>query len=477
MEIKKEVAVFKRAFNNSCDVVAKEIVTEGGNFALIYVDGMVQIAEIDLGVVRALVESKGLFDKTFDGVSSVITTVETLTSERVRKKAIEKLAEGDTILICDGAQEYFVISARGYVKRAVAEPPTSAVIKGPREGFIEDLKTNMVLLRRRFASGKIVFKSLKIGRYTNTKVQIVYLKGITNLDIVKDVEKKLSKIDVDGVIDGSSVVAFLEKRQYSVFKQIGSTEKPDVVAGALLNGRVAIMVDGSPMVFTTPFVIMDDYFDAEDYFRRPIRASLVRFMRLFAVMSAVYLPSIFVALQTHQYQILPIKLLITIINSINGIPFTPIIEMLIALVLFEVLGDASVRMPRYLGMAISVVGGIIFGETAVKAGVLSSLTVLIVAVSSIGLYAMPDEVGVFSVVRIALVVVSGALGIYGIIIVSIAMLAYMTGLENYGVPYFAPFAPLMPKDLKNSVVICSATDAFLRPTYMNLKNKTRLKIK
>ena len=194
-------------------------------------------------------------------------------------------------------------------------------------------------------------------------------------------------------------------------------------------------------------------------------------------MAAVYLPSIFVALQTHQYQILPIKLLITIINSINGIPFTPIIEMLLALVLFEVLGDASVRMPRYLGMAISVVGGIIFGETAVKAGVLSSLTVLIVAVSSIGLYAMPDEVGVFSVVRIALVVVSGALGIYGIIIVSIAMLAYMTGLENYGVPYFAPFAPLMPKDLKNSVVICSATDAFLRPTYMNLKNKTRLKIK
>ena len=162
LDIQKEVTVFKRAFNNSCDVVVKEIVTEGGNFALIYVDGMVQIAEIDLGVVRALVESKGLFDKTFDGVSSVITTVENLTSERVRKKAIEKLAEGDTILICDGAQEYFVISARGYVKRAVAEPPTSAVIKGRREGFIEDLKTNMVLLRRRFASGKIVVKSLKI---------------------------------------------------------------------------------------------------------------------------------------------------------------------------------------------------------------------------------------------------------------------------------------------------------------------------
>ena len=296
MEIKKEVTAFKKAFNNSSDVVVKEIITNGGNFALLYVDGMVQITEIDLGVVRAIVDSKGDFPKTFDGVSSVITTVETLTSERVRKNAVEKLSEGDTILICEGAQEYFIISARDYAKRAVAEPPTSAVIKGPREGFIEDLKTNMVLLRRRFASGKIVFKSLKIGRYTNTKVQIVYLKGIVNMEIVKDVEKKLSKIDVDGVVDGSSVVAFLEKRQYSVFKQIGSTEKPDVVAGALLNGRVAIMVDGSPMVFTTPFVIMDDYFDAEDYFRRPIRASLVRFMRLFAVMAAVYLPSIFVAL-------------------------------------------------------------------------------------------------------------------------------------------------------------------------------------
>jgi len=193
------------------------------------------------------------------------------------------------------------------------------------------------------------------------------------------------------------------------------------------------------------------------------------------VFFAIFLPGMFVAFQSHQYQLLPLKLLVTIINSTTGIPFSPVTEMLIALVLFEVLGEASVRMPRFLGMAMSVVGGIILGETAVNAGILSSLTVLITALSSIGLYAIPDEVGTFSVIRLIFVFVGASLGTYGILISSIVICVYVASLESYGVPYLAPFAPLVPKDLKNSVLKLSMVDIPERTSSLGLKNKTRLR--
>ena len=247
------------------------------------------------------------------------------------------------------------------------------------------------------------------------------------------------------------------------------------MATKLLDGRVAIIVDGSPTVLTLPFMIIEDFYDSEDYYRRPIRTSVIRIMRLLGVFFAIFLPGMFVAFQSHQYQLLPLKLLVTIINSTTGIPFSPVTEMLIALVLFEVLGEASVRMPRFLGMAMSVVGGIILGETAVNAGLLSTITVLITALSSIGLYAIPDEVGTFSVIRLILVFVGASLGTYGVLMVSIVICVYVSCMESYGVPYLAPFAPLVPKDLKNSIIKLSMVDIPYRTTSMGLKNKTRLR--
>ncbi|MBO7156324.1 MAG: spore germination protein, partial [Clostridia bacterium] len=293
--------------------------------------------------------------------------------------------------------------------------------------------------------------------------------------IVKEIERKIKKIDIDGIIDSSYVAKLLEDRRYSLFKQTGSTEKPDILASKLLDGRVGIIVDGSPTVLTLPFMLIEDFYDSEDYYRRPVRTSVVRLMRLLGVFFAIFLPGMFVAFQSHQYQILPLKLLITIINSTSGIPFSPITEMLIALILFEVLGEASVRMPRFLGMAMSVVGGIILGETAVNAGVLSSLTVLITALSSIGLYAIPDEVGTFSVIRLIYVFIGASLGTYGILLCTLAISVYVASLESYGVPYLAPLAPIVPQDLKDSILKLSMIDHPIRTSAMGLKNKVRLK--
>lgn len=473
--LENEIKKIKKALNYSSDLVERRLEVGSRKVALLYLDGMIDVKTIDLGLVEPILRNGTAVDKDITALDGIVETSEKLEFFTSRKEALDKLLVGGSLILFDNAVGYAVCSAQGFMSRPIMEPPVSSVIKGPREGFTESFKTNVTLIRRRFPSGNLVFKSFTIGRYSKTHVELCYVKGIANKKVINEIEKKLKKIDIDGIIDSSYISKLLEERKYSLFKQTGSTEKPDILATKLLDGRVAIIVDGSPTVLTLPFMIIEDFYDSEDFYRRPIRTSVIRVMRLLGVFFAIFLPGMFVAFQSHQYQLLPLKLLVTIINSTTGIPFSPVTEMLIALVLFEVLGEASVRMPRFLGMAMSVVGGIILGETAVNAGLLSSLTVLITALSSIGLYAIPDEVGTFSIIRLILVFVGASLGTYGILIVSIVICVYVASLESYGVPYLAPFAPLVPKDLKNSVLKLSMVDLPERTTAMGLKNRIKLR--
>lgn len=473
--LENEIKKIKKALNYTSDLVERRLSIEGRKVALIYLDGMIDVKTVDLGLVEPLLSNGSVVKDDISMLEGVVETSEKLEFFTDRKQALEKVLTGSSLIIFDGANGYAVCSAQGFLSRPIMEPPVSSVIKGPREGFTESFKTNVTLIRRRFPNGNLVFKSFTVGKYSKTHIELCYVKGIANKRVVKEIEQKIKKINIDGIIDSSYVAKLLEERKYSLFKQTGSTEKPDILATKLLDGRVAIIVDGSPTVLTLPFMIIEDFYDSEDYYRRPIRTSVIRIMRLLGVFFAIFLPGMFVAFQSHQYQLLPLKLLVTIINSTTGIPFSPVTEMLIALVLFEVLGEASVRMPRFLGMAMSVVGGIILGETAVNAGLLSTITVLITALSSIGLYAIPDEVGTFSVIRLILVFVGASLGTYGVLMVSIVICVYVSCMESYGVPYLAPFAPLVPKDLKNSIIKLSMVDIPYRTTSMGLKNKTRLR--
>lgn len=469
----REIKALKKAFNESDDIIFREILSGEKRVTVIFADGMIDMRDADMGVCTPVIRASGEFDPNLKSLAGVIQTVQKLDEVSARKKFVESVARGAMGVVIDGAEKYFTVAVHGYPTRSITEPPTSSVVKGPREGFTEDFKSNMVMLRRRFGSGKLVFKPMVLGRYTKTQIRIAYVDGITDMKIVEDIFETLSKIDIDGVVDSSYISSFLEKRAYSVFKQVGASEKPDIIASKLLDGRAAIIVDGSPMVLTLPFVLVEDFHDSEDYYRRPIRTGMIRLMRLLGIFFAVLLPAVFVALTSLQYQILPLELMITVLNSTSGIPFSPVLEMLIALIFFEVLGEASVRMPRYFGMAISVVGGIILGETAVQAGILSSLTVLITAMSSIGLFAIPDEVGAFSVIRIALVFVGATLGIYGIVLSVAALIAYVASMERYGVAYLTPFAPPVKREMGDAVLKRAVKDTEFRSARIN-KNKRRL---
>ena len=366
------------------------------------------------------------------------------------------------LLLFEGAENYFLFDVKKYESRSIEEPPTSTVLKGPREGFVENIKTNMSLLRRRLKTKSLVYESLTVGRYSSTKIIIAYVSGIAKPEIIDKVREKLSAIDIDAVPNSSTIADYLEKPSYSLFKMVGNSEKPDIVASKIMEGRVAVMVDGSPIVLTLPFLLVEDFQDSQDYSNSVIRASFIRAIRIIGALLALLLPAFFVAVQEYEFPVLPIEFSVTIINAVSGIPFTPTLEMLLALILFEVLNEASIRMPRYVGMALSIVGAIVLGQTAVEAGFLSSMTVLISALSAIGLYALPDEVGVLSVLRMFLVVSTGLCGMLGLLISVLFILTYLVSLEAYGVPYLSPYAPTILPDFK---------DGFLKGTPRSMKTR------
>lgn len=452
---------FVDSFFGTSDLVEKEIPTSGRPMRLFFLDAMTDASQVDLSVLRPLV-SFGQ-EASFADVQKVVTAGCTV-KEADFSTAVASVGAGDAVLLSPNNLSPIVFGVRKGTSRAVTEPPTSPVVKGPREGFVEDLKTNMVLLRRRIRSNKLVFESIKIGRFTETTVVLAYVRGIVKKEIVDKIRDRLNAVRTDGIVDSSAVEKILEERPYSLFNQLGNTEKPDVAATKLLNGRVAILVDGSPIAVTAPFLLVEDLQVPQDAYYRNVRATFLRLLRVFSLFFALVLPSSYVAVQTHQYQILPLPLLTTILNASSGIPFTPTLEMLIALVFFELLSEASVRMPRHVGMALSVVGAIVLGETAVKAGLLSSVTVLVVAISGIAIYTLPDEVGVLSVLRMLLVVVGGLFGIYGILLFFLLTVGYLTALDCYGVPYLAPYAPIEDENLRKTLLAGNVTDLPRRST-------------
>ncbi len=459
---------FIAAFYGNCDLVVRPV-SEG--VTMFYLDGLADEKRIAKEILAPLLE-KGTSFRTESQLLSLLQFAGNVRFCKEENEGVAAVAGGDAALMTE--EGYFIFSTRKSNSRAVTEPPTMSVIKGPREGFVEDVKTNMVLLRRKIRSNRLVFLSLTIGRITTTTVVIAYVHGVTPQKTVDEINKRLSEIDVDGITDSSHVAKILEKRPYSIFKQVGSSEKADVVASKLLDGRVAILVDGSPIVLTLPFLLIEDFEDMQDGYKMASLVTFTRLVRLFGAFFALFLPAAFVAVQSHQYQILPLQLMITILNATGGIPFSPTLEMVVALLLFEILTEASIRMPKHVGMALSVVGAIVLGQTAVDAGFLSSITVLIVAMSGIGVYTVPDQAGEIGFLRIFMALCAGILGIYGLLLVTLAMLAYLSEFSSFGVPYLSPFAPIEGKDLADAVVKKSFVDRYIRPFSLST-NKIRLK--
>ncbi len=388
-----------------------------------------------------------------------------------------EILSGNPALLIDGIKGAIILGTKKVALRAVMEPQTAITVKGPREGFIEDVKTNMSLIRRRFKTPALQFEMLTVGKQSGTSVCVAYLEGIADGAMVKKVCDRIKETEIDGVPDSSYIAQFLTDRPHSVFKQAGTTEKPDILCAKMLEGRIGILVDGSPIALTLPYMLAEDFQSAQDYFVSPVRATFSRILRLLAVLVAVFLPAMYVAAQLFRLQLLPFGLLMTISGGIRGIPLSPSLEMFFLLIVLEVLIEASIRMPKYVALALSVIGALVLGDTAVKAGLVSSPAIIIIALSGISAYTVPDLTGTISVVRMAYLVAAGSIGIYGVTLLTGLFAYYLVSSDSWGTPLLAPFSPLIKHDLRDSVYKADLFSLRQRPQVFSPKNRTRLRKK
>jgi spore germination protein KA len=443
---------------------------DGTDCAVFYADGMVDKLLLGAQVARPLLAYRG--EITLENVKKALPMPEVKEQTAFADVAKEVLT-GNAVLFVDGLDTALALGVKSAPARAVAEPPTGIVVKGPRAGFTETLKTNTALLRTCLKTGDLRFLSVTAGKRSNTAIEICYLKGIAKDEVVKSVETRLQAIDIDGIPDSSYIASFLAERKYSLFRQVGTTEKPDILAAKLLEGRVGLLVDGSPIALTVPYILMEDFQSSDDYFVSPYRATFNRFLRAFSLALSVYLPAIYVAAQLFELKLLPLGLLLTVASSIQSISLSPSLEMMLTLIILEVLVEASIRMPKYVGLALSVVGALVLGDTAVNAGLLSTPAILIVALSGICLYTVPDLIETTSILRLLMLLAAGSIGPFGVLLFTAFLLYYLFSAESYGAPLLSPFAPVVKNDLKDSLVKYNLRQLDTRPVVTRGKNKVR----
>ncbi len=297
-------------------------------------------------------------------------------------------------------------------KRSIEEPQAEAVVRGPKEGFIEDISTNKAMLRRRIRSSDLVFEDYIIGKQTKTKISIAYLQGIVNEDVLNGVKNRIGKINIDGILESGYIQQLIEDNPESLVSTIADTQKPDVVVGKILEGRVAVFCDGTPHVLTMPKVFIEDIQTSEDYYLRPYFATFLRGLRVFSLFLSIVLPGLYVALQTFHQEMIPTVLLITMAGAREGVPFPAIVEAFLMTLMLELIKESGIRLPRAVGSAVSIVGALVLGQAAVEAGIVSAPMVIVVAATAIAEFAVPSLTEAVIIYRFILILLGGFMGLY-----------------------------------------------------------------
>jgi len=385
------------------------------------------------------------------------------------------LLSGDAILLCEGHSQGFAIGVRSWNQRSVTEPATETIVRGPRESFTESIRTNTALIRRKIKDRNLWLETRPIGRITKTDVSIMYIHGIASDALVEEVRKRLDRIDIDGILESGYIEELIQDERRSPFPTIYNTERPDVVAADLLEGRVAILVDGTPFVLTAPTTFIQFFQAAEDYYQRADVSSLLRMLRFFSFYISLIGSSLYIAITTFHQEMLPTPLLISLAAQREGVPFPAIIEAFMMETALEILREASIRMPRAVGQAVSILGTLVIGTAAVEAGIVSAAMVIVISITAISNFIFPAPNMSISVrlIRFPMLLLAASFGLFGMIIGYIALMFHLCSLRSFGVPYTSSLAPYNQEDLKDTIFRLPRWRMRTRPHLLNKKNETR----
>lgn len=391
------------------------------------------------------------------------------------EQLIDAILYGDTILLCESDNQAVVFDTKDWKIRSVTEPESEVVVRGPREGFTESINVNLSLIRRKILNKDLKYKYKVLGKQTKTKVCICYMENIASDQIVKEAEKRLDDIDIDGILDTGYIEELIRDEPLSPFNTIGYTERPDVVAANLLEGRIALICDGTPVVLTLPFLFIEYFQSNEDYYNNFIYSSINRMLRYIGFFLTTSTPAIYLALVTYHQEMIPTPLLISISAAREGIPFPTIFEAIAMTFVFEVLREAGVRLPKPIGATISIVGALVLGDAAVNARFASAPIVIIIALTGISSFLVPKMLGPVLIIRVIFLLLASFLGLYGYIFGVIGLFIHLMSMRSFGVPYMMDLVSTKYQDIKDTAIRSPWWYMEYRPKFMGSKNRIRKK--
>ncbi|MFE5320019.1 spore germination protein [Paenibacillus sp. NPDC056579] len=435
------VEELRKHLSQNSDMTFRPIIVNGSIMTLVYIAGLVEDSYVQEKIIPKL-----FHDESFD-------TFEAFDKTQL-DEAIEALFYGFILVVSETSSFAYQVNGQGMQGRSIQEPSSENTVRGPRDGFVESISTNLSLIRRRYPSRHLQVRISKKGTRTQTKVALIYIDDIVNPELLQEVQRRLDTMDVDEVLDSGTVEQWIEDSWYSPFPQAQYTEQPARVVAALSEGRMAIVVDGTPIVLLVPVTFSMLFQAMDDYSERWMVGSAIRLIRFIAGFIALMLPSLYIALLSFHPGMVPTGLTLSIAAGRADVPFPSIMEAIMMEATLEMLREAGLRLPRFIGQTIGIVGGLVIGQSAVEAGIVSPAMVVVVALTAICSFLLPAYNAAIAIrlLRFPLMFLSGTLGLLGLILGLMAIAAHLVSLKSFGINYFSPFAPYHIRDWKDTAI-------------------------
>lgn len=462
--LKKNLDHLKAITGGSSDVIIKTGSLCGSDIAVITCEGMAStdtLAQLvyeklnDVGNSEKLPPEE-IMERLF---KDYLIAAEQLEINNIGDLTL-KMQSGFAIILVEGCARGIAVGIQGYAARGVDEPSGELNVRGSREGFVEVIRKNMALIRRRIKSPTLVFEMLVIGERSNTDICLCYLSDKVSPKLLEDVKKRLKSVKLNTILESGYLQPFFEGKGGWFFSECGTCERPDSFAAKLYEGRVGILVDGTPFALTVPYLFIENFQTLDDYTQKPFYAAFIRLVRLAAYLITLFLPGAYVAVASYNPEMLPSSLIMNLAAAEQTAPYSLMAECLLIHFMYEILREAGIRLPRPIGHAIGVVGGIVIGDITVNAGLVGAPMVLIVALSGLCSFVVPALYERTVVLRFIYILAGGIFGLFGLLLAAGVIIIKMCSLNTYGVPYMAPFSPFSP---------CSSRDMLVRAGWRRLQ--------
>ncbi len=482
--LSENIDTINTLFSDCADVVKRKITVGDINkvdIFFLYIDNMINKELLEQVTIHQLLASlkdmpaQGQFEYIKESGLRTVDLTEVITMNEL----IENVLSGDTVILVDGSDKAIKVSVRGMPNRGVPTSENEVAIRGSKESFSEAFYINRVLLRRRIKDTNLKIKQLKIGIRSHTDVAICYLEDVAKPELVADIEKRLKEFVIDGIFDAGMLEQLTERNVYSPFPEFQTTERPDKAASAIMEGRVAILVDNSPLALLLPTTLNSFFQASDDSYSRWELATFNRILRYFGAFLSIALPGLYIAVINYNAELLTSAMALSFAAARDGVPFSVLFEVVMMEVAFQMLLEAGIRLPGPMGSTLGIVGGLIIGDAAVNANLVSPIVVIVIALTAISAFTVPNEpfASAFRIVRYVIIILSAFLGLYGFILGIMILLIHLGGLKSFGMPYMVPFAASginEGTDTKDAIIRLPLGNLKRRPIFSKKTERTRL---